>query len=606
MIGTVEFIKSAGSMTTAEYPLLSSDADMDAYVVKTYENVMFVEDLAQTLTMPSFEGWSECNMVRFKQSLNSNPWVAYYWITDAVRSSDVDGATVFNLEFNPIATLLKKDGKLDGIWLRSPFNYTPWKQQAVASGVMGLSRKEELGGLMPKWTIDGLQHTVWVSITATKDPDATQGTYELYGFPAVVSQFNTAMQSLYYSGDAYRIHSMTKDSEGNYLDFPLLNDIFTGDSLTAIGLTTAEILDISITPYAPFVCDVAWNTLDDGTSRQNFGIKGVLGAFSPDPVQVQYNDGTKDTLSKYGMYNLTSSRGYWAKPLIQRTDLTISEMEYSSGQIVLMRGDGSILNTIPTGYFELGMNNNYDVVLASRVLCDFCQIIMEIGVYAPSDLKTPLMDFTLPCTHIPYIGNQWDNYRAYSMSYDREAMEFNLDQAKSALIFNSYMSMANAATGAIMGFTGAALTGGATAMNGASLNAISSVQSAGMGVISNIFAYAQQKEAAQFNQNLTERQTQTQPGNAYGASYGLFNLAIDIETPMTIGVTLPIGLTEDIFNEFIEDFGYANEGAKELDITYGFYQGTIRTSPTLTGPRLASLINAFNAGVRLIPVGGKT
>lgn len=604
MIGTVEFIKSAGSMTTAEYPLLSSDADMDAYVVKTYENVMFVEDLAQTLTMPSFDGWSECNMVRFKQSSNSNPWVAYYWITDAVRSSDVDGATMFNLEFNPVATLLRKGDTLDGIWLRSPFNYTPWKQQTVASGIMGLSRKIELEGLMPKWTVDGYQHMVWVSITATKDPNATQGTYELYGFPAVVSQYNTAMQALYYSDDAYRVHSMAKDSDGNYLDFPMLNDIFTGDSLTAIGLTTSEILDISISPYAPFVCDVEWRELDDGSKRQRFHIDGVIGVFSPDPVQIEYNDGTKDTLSKYGMYNLTSSRGYWAKPLIQKTDLTISDMEYSSGQLVVMRGDGSILNTIPTGYFEPKSTGGYHVLLGSRVLCDFSQIVMEIAMYSYSDLETPLMDFTIPCTHIPYIGNQWDNYRAYSMSYDREAMEFSLNQAKENLIFNSYMSMANAASGAIIGFAGAAVTGGSTLP--ASLNAMSSVQSAGMGIISNIFAYGQQKEAAQFNQQLTERKTQTQPGNAYGASYGLFNLAIDIETPMSIGISLPIGLTEDVFNEFIEDFGYANEGAKELDITYGFYQGTIRTSPTLTGPRLASLINAFNAGIRLIPAGGKT
>lgn len=603
MIGTVEFIKSAGSMTTAEYPLLSSDADMDAYVVKTYENVMFVEDLAQTLTMPSFEGWSDCNMIRFKQSSNSNPWVAYYWITDAVRSSDVDGATVFNLEFNPIATLLKKGGKLDGIWLRSPFNYTPWKQQAVASGTMSINRELKIATLMPKYYSSStgtlIETMLWVSITATKNPDGVQGSYEIYGFPITLA--DDSIQSLYYDGDGGHVASNGTDADGNYLDFPTLSDVFTGDILTTTGLTASEILDISITPYRPFECMV---------SKYSTGYRFVMGggtALDPKPVQVKYNDGTKDTLSKYAMYNLTSSVGRLVETYQTQTIVELSDMEYSCGQLAVMKGDGTIVQAIPTGLFHAIAGSGHYVGIYTRIVCDYCQMVIECQVVTVGTTDPELLfKFTMPCTHIPYIGNQWDNYRAYTMSYDREAMEFTLDQAKNALIFNSYMSMANAATGAIMGFTGAALTGGATAMNGASLNAISSVQSAGMGVISNIFAYAQQKEAAQFNQNLTERQTQTQPGNAYGAQYGLFNLLMDIENPISIIVSLPFGLTEDIFNEFIEDFGYANEGAKELDITYGFYQGTIRTSPSLTGPRLASLINAFNAGVRLIPTGGKT
>lgn len=601
MIGTVEFIKSAGSMTTAEHPLLSSDADIDAYVVKTYENVMFVEDLAQTLTMPSFDGWSECNMVRFKQSSNSNPWVAYYWITDAVRSSDVDGATMFNLEFNPVATLLRKGDTLDGIWLRSPFNYTPWKQQAVASGTMRISREEPIATLMPEYYSSStgtlIKPMIWVSITATKNPDAVQGSYELYGFP--VSLADDSIQSLYYDGDAGHVPSNATDANGNYLDFPTLSDIFTGDILTTTGLTASEILDVSITPYRPFDCMI----MQYGTVYRF--VMGGGTALDPKPVQVKYNDGTKDALSKYAMYNLTSATGRLARPYQTQLTLSLSDMEYSCGQLSVMKGDGTIVQAIPTGLFDAIAGSGHYVNICTRVICDYCQIVMECQVTNAGATDPELLfKFTVPCTHIPYIGNQWDNYRAYSMSYDREAMEFSLNQAKDALIVNSAISIANSAISTATGAANQLAQGKST--TGTAISGASSMASTALGIVGNIYAYHQQKEAAQFNQQLTERKTQTQPGNSYGAQYGLFNLLMDLENPISVVVSLPFGLTEDVFNEFIEDFGYANEGAKELDITYGFYQGTIRTSPTLTGPRLASLINAFNAGIRLIPAGGKT
>lgn len=553
MIGKCEFIKSAGSLSTAEHPLIASDADMDAYVVATYENVVFFEDLRQSLTMPAFEGWSDCNMVRFTDNAGK---VSYYWIVGAVRSSDVQGANVYDLAYNAVTSLLKSGDTLRGQWLRSPVNYTPWKQQNIISGTMAYGRETAICDTIPRGFLK--TPVLWVSVTATKDPAGTQGTYEIYGFPV-----RGASLADIYSDDT----SALRADLGAY---PSLHDIFGGQSLSKMGLTTDEIMDISVTPFMPF--ETANITTD------SFVLTDASG-YVISPSKVTYNNGTETAESECYMYNITS--GIADDVQLHHTSGTIplTDIEYACGSLNIVKGDGTILANIPTAWAVDGA-----IVFDTQVVCDYAQmcIVMRITDADGND-KTVL---TIPCDHIPYIGNSWDTYRAYSMSYDRDAMQFGISQARDNATLSLIKSGANAVA--------AVATGNISGAVGSAVNAVDTIQ--------NQYLY---EKAANFNQQLTERRTQAQPGNAYNVGYGIFQLYMNMIRPVRAIVSIPDGLTQDIYDSFVSNFGYANEGEYDQTLKHGFYQGTVYSSPTLTGPRFNELINAFNAGIRLIDPAGQ-
>lgn len=560
MIGTIEFLKCAGSPATAEFPLIADDSELDDYVVTKYDNVKFVEDIQQTIVMPSFDGWSECNMVRFESYAVTNPWVAYYWITDAVRSSNSLNATEFALEFNPVTTLMKKGATVEGNWLRSPTNYTPWKQQAVISGTMGYTDKAYEFNNMPTDDLYAQYDVYWVSITATKDADGTQGSLEIYGFPVMVNPANPAT-------DVDK-QVCCKDN-GAYYYFPSLSDILNGNVATIAGLTAEEITDISITRHAPFNCafgydgDVSYFILGTGIS----------------PIQI----GTATTR----VYHIT---GTTAMPIREVTySMVLSEFEMACGQVGIRDTNGSIVATIPTNWFSR-FGDSYVLNYRVQTVVDYSQIYDRVIIQETTASNTPQIYgvFQIPASHIPYIGSAWDSYRAYSMSYDREAMEFGIDQSnrqmQAALVSQGIGLAASIATGNVGGIisSGASM---ATTYKNAKLS----------------------EEATRFNQSLSERRVQAQPTNGYNVNYGLSYFWNEGKMPVCITISLPVGATEAIFNDFIKDFGYSNEGTYTMTITYGFYQGTVYSKPTLTGPRYMELINAFNKGVRLInPSGVRT
>ncbi len=581
MIGKLDFIQCAGSLTTAEYPLIASDDEMDAYVKKTYSNVHFVEDTEQTITMPSFDGWADCNLVRFVK--DDKTWTAYYWITTANRSSDVSGANVYTLMLNAPMTLLKKGDTVTGDWLRSPVNYTPWKQQQVVSGTMSYNGIKDatisvttdiIGDMMPN--ILGYQ-SAWVSLTTSKDPTGKQGTYEIYGFPIRY-------------GSLYGSTGHVDGPDGT--QYPSLGDIFQGDTLTKMGFTTAEILDISMTPFAPYDYDVT-----DGV----FTVLSLAGN-KLTPTKVKYNDGTAEVESDCVMYNITddSWMQYQVSQHVKEGYVVLSKLERTCGAVNIIKGDGTILKNIPTSWAEDGY-----IYYQSQIVPEFNQmtIIMKIV----DDTRTYIKDvFTITCNHIPYIGSQWDSYRAYSMSYDREAMEYGIDQARNAMFVNMALSAVDTSADALTSAMMLNANPNATAYDRTanSLGNINQGTHLITSMVSEAYGFYQKASAARFNQKLKERQTQAQPGNAVNTGYGIAQSFMDMLRPMKFIVSIPEQLTYETFNKFIEDYGYSNEGRYTMTMQYGFYQGTIRSSPTMTGPRFNQLINDFNNGIRLIPPTG--
>ena len=580
MIGTIEFIQCAGSLTTAECPIIAADSELDDYVKATYQNVHFTEDTQQDITMPAFDGWSNCNIVRLKN--NEGTWTAYYWIAQTARSSDTKGANVYSLTFNPLLTLTKKGDVLTGDWLKSPVNYTPWKQQAIVSGTMGYKRPKS-GSRSKKFVGDNMpidtKETAWVSVTASKNPTSEQGTYEIYGFPVYCGEL----------GDIYGASNTVTAPNGEY---PSLGDIFHGNSLARMGLTTSEILDISITRFAVYDYDLTDHV---------FALKNLAGS-TLKPTKVTYNDGTADVESECVMYNLTDDDyiQYQVSRHVKNDSIYLTDTELGCGQLNIIKGDGTIIKNIPTSWAE-----GHYIYYKSEIIADFGQMVMLVTI-TDSD-GDPKDRFVIPCNHIPYIGNQWDLYRAYDMVYDREALEFGIDQSRDAMYMNMALSIVDTSIDIGTQAVSFAANPGATAADQVA-NTMSGVSSGSHLVtklVSEVYSQYQKEKSSRFNQKLKERRTQAQPGNAINISYGVAHVYMELENNWQFIVSLPDQLTDTIYEQFIEDFGYANEGRYDMPITYGFYQGTVFSTPTLTGPRYAELINAFNNGIRLIPPGGR-
>lgn len=613
MIGTVEFIKCAGSLATSEIPLLEADGDMDTYVEQKYENVKFVEDMVQALVLPSFDGWSGCNMVRLTQTNQAEgkqPWKAYYWITDANRSSDVAGATVFNIEFNAITTMLKKNSKVYGQWVRSPVNFTPWIQQNVASGTMGLMKQIPLLKKMP---IDPVSQysTLWVSITASRNPSGKDGSYEIYGFPI----YAASLERLYSDFEFHVVGIETDGATATY--FPTLQELFHGETLEAIGLPPSAIIDISVTPYMPFKSVFVDYTLSEGT-------KNVFMTYGLDTTHITYNDG-EDRKSTRIMYNITSYSSLNIMLVQETKSVNVDTMYATAAQYSIMKGDGSLITQIPPNWLYKTDDNKFELKLRGQVICDYSQILYRIEVLKPNpgtDETEALGYFTIPGTHVPYMGTAWDDYRAYSMANDREAMQFSIDQAKQQALANIADAAINTVIGVATG--GASYAAGnavraatqysSSAMRTATQNAANvayqqqqnaTVAQGGSGIISAALGYFQAEKSAKFNQAMTEKKVQSQPGNAFNATDGLFNLYMEMANPTCLAISLPVNMTTDMFNNFIKDFGYANEGEYKMSMGYGFYQGTVFSDAILmTGPRFVELVNAFMSGVRLITPSG--
>lgn len=207
--------------------------------------------------------------------------------------------------------------------------------------------------------------------------------------------------------------------------------------------------------------------------------------------------------------------------------------------------------------------------------------------------------YQIPCSHLPYLGTPWDTYRAYSQSFDRESLQYSIEQANSRLQLQIANQTANTlASGNIAGIPGIAM------------NAISSAVGQQMS-----------NNAARFNQDLMERRIQAQPATVYNTGYGISYIRNLLERSEGFALMEPDNLSTTIYNNYIQAYGYQVEGYQELTIGTGFYQGTLTeknytvakqtynytseaTDIQFTGLIFDRINEAFQRGIRFIEIEG--
>lgn len=541
-----EFISHPrASMSTRDTPIrasVGSEAN-SSYQVHT-ATIKAFKDLDQTIRVPEFTGWETVNLVCLRFT---GDWM-YFWVTASRTSSTVMGAVEFALTYNGPLSQLGLNGTYTASVMRSP-KFSATKQAAVISGAMNTSRTVQLGSIDKPSTQASATKVFWVQITATElltdSASPVSDKMQVYAFftPFTNGNINTYLNA---SGP----HPM-----------PSLYQVLA--DIESLGFSSAQVItDISISEICPFAYELDASNL-----------------------YCLYTDSTKATELKPFMPYDTSIAMWRVLGLgqniygVSRTvTMTLSEMEMSCGNVTILDVNGSSIGNVPTAWFGSDRSLTFDV----RVISDYSSMTYRIDADGSV--------FQAPTGHLPYVGSAWETYQAYSLAYDREAMELSIETANRQTELAINTGIANAAIGAVSSAASLDVVGTAT---GIASSAVSLYQTAASNTINT--------DSIRSQQAITEKRMQAQPGTAYASQYGLsyaFNASI---SPACIQLSMPVGLTSSIYEAYRDAFGLPCETVDdETTITAGYWQLRFSTQTGLdSGPRFDRLNSMIANGIRI-------
>ena len=536
------------ALSTGEYPLLTSlDQNLAAYIVQSVTlNVR--KDLAQTVRTVDFDGSEGVNMARIRG-------LGMYWITARDTSTDVQGTVSFSLSACAPSTLLFSYDRVIGEFSRLPENLCPYLSRQAMTGDLAPSRSVDL----PMMGVNDRGNLkVWIQVTSTTYLNATgtvtENRYATYGFFATVNDRGGW-------GDY-----VAADGEGeNRKYYPNIQDVISNPEY--MGLQASTIQDISISVRCPF--KYSENGLYMNLVKSD-GTVIPTNAVGPENAAI--------TGGRFAFYNLSDPTFIHAVPLIETVTVSLSDLERASGQVIIKDHNGSAMGMIPTSWGD---------IIEASVQCvgDHGKLLTIVTV---NDVE-----YTIQEGHLPYVGSAWAEYIAYSMSYDRQAMENSIAYANQRM----WADLATGAAGAIQGAAVSAISGSGP------LAVLSGLSSFGLGAAGSMIERNISERQARDEQTLAERRVQGQAGTAYSSAYGVIYCLMNLRHPALIEVDMPEGLTETIDGAYTAVHGYPAEGRRSVSLKAGFYQGRIFAADTIRmGPWFDEMNSKLSNGIRFIGV----
>ena len=548
MQATVDFLKLPVGLSTGQYPLLTSiDQNLSSYILKT-EVLNVRKDLYQVLKVADFDNSENCNMVRIRG-------YGLYWVTARDTSTDVNGSVSFALSACAPSSMIFSGDAVDGEFSRLPDNACPW-----------LKRQARTGDILPTRSVDlpmmGVNDRgnlkVWIQVTSTTylnaTGTATENRYATYGFFATVNDRGGW-------GDY-----VAADGDGETRKYyPNIQDVISNPEY--MGLQASTIQDISISVRCPF--KYSENGLYMNLAKSD-GTVIPTNAVGPENAAI--------TGGRFAFYNLSDPTFIHAVPLIETVTVSLSDLERASGQVIIKDHNGSAVGMIPTSWGD---------IIEASVQCvgDHGKLLTIVTV---NDVE-----YTIQEGHLPYVGSAWAEYVAYSMSYDRQAMENSIAYANDRM----WADLATGAAGAIQGAAVSAISGSGP------LAVLSGLSSFGLGAAGSMIERNISERQARDEQALSERRVQGQAGTAYSSAYGVIYCLMNLRHPALIEVDMPEGLTESIDGAYTAVHGYPAEGRRSVSLKAGFYQGRIFAAETIRmGPWFDEMNNKLSNGIRFISV----
>lgn len=551
MQATVDFLKLPVGLSTGQYPLLSSiDQNLSSYILKS-EVLNVRKDLYQVLKVADFDNSEDCNMIRIRG-------YGLYWITARDTSTDVQGSVSFALSACAPSTLLFSDDTVLGEFSRLPENLCPYLSRQAMTGDLAPSRSVDLPNL--GLTSHG-NLIVWIQVTSTtylsSTGSATENTLTTYGFFASVNPRGGWGDYIAASGvDADRMY------------YPNIHDVISNPEY--LGLQASTIQDISISVRCPYVN----SGYSSGSLYMN--LEKADGTTIPTNCVGPEKEGI--TGGKFAFYNLSDPTLITVVPLVENVTVSLSQLERGSGQVFIKDHNGSAVGMIPTSWGQ---------TIQASVQCvgDHGKLLTIVTI---NDVE-----YTIQEGHLPYVGSAWAEYIAYSMSYDRQAMENSIAYANDRM----WADLATGAAGAIQGAAVSAISGSGP------LAILSGLSSFGLGAAGSMIERDISERQARDEQALSERRVQGQAGTAYSSAYGVIYCLMNLRHPALIEVDMPEGLTESIDAAYTAIHGFPAEGRRSVSIGQGFYQGRVFAADGIrVGPWFDELNNKLSNGIRFVSV----
>lgn len=553
-IGTVTFYKMPCSLSSGEYPVMNASTNLDTYKVKAIQSVKYTFDMAQTLKVPYFSEYTTVNIVRLGAS---GP---FYWITSYKANTLSNPSITFGLDICPELSLLTAGSTgLKGIWKRRPDITDNLREPVSSTGmyVAGLPQKHAANDL-PSWTYsNGLKvQLYWLEMTVKVTNDGL----ERYGmFVSVAPE----------EGVVYRYSYFTYYA--NNLAYPTITKVIN-DVYNTMGLPASDIVNISISKRCPF--KYGQDTANHYIYLVNNSDNQILASKSH-----TYSGTT------YTWYDIDSD-GSLTGGIIPAAGVSgtmdLSVFQHYCGQYSIVDEMGNKMTAIDPSNFSQILGG-YRVAVTWRTVSDYT------GIYTIATVGGQPVIF--PEGHLPWSGDVWDTYRAYSMNSDRQAVE----NAKEIARRTQEIDLTNMGINTVGQAFGIALTGEYAA--------------AGISLASIPLAYMrsqQQKELSDLklsmDQALTEKRMRESPAQAYATSYGLQYLDY-AEKGAGIMLEMPNDVNSTFFQNFGAEFGYPAEKIGIETVKAGYWQGKLINNADNTtiahGPMWDRLNEDYMKGLKL-------
>ena len=546
--GTIEFLRMPCSMSSGEYPLLTSKSQsLTAYTVKSLTG-RYTEDLQQTLTVPEFPGWNECNMVRLNGLM--------YWVLDSRTSTDTAKSIRVEISVCGPSSIIHKGDSIKGIYSRLPSNECPYLQMSPISSSLKIGKMMSLDTGIP--AVEGLSDDInifWVQITSTQGYN-TSSSLTRYGAFVYVHK-NGLLTDKAPCGPASRYVSLAT----------ILNNI---EEICP----ASTVQDISISSTCPFKVTVSEN----GYFLKLAGVEG--GKLLPN----------KQTAKNDWLYDIERYTGAeWIEPYVESFSYTwLTDMERACGTCTFRDWNGNPVGSWPT---QWGRTVTYTV----RCVSDYTGITTYIDVKPATPGTWGSYTYGWQESHLPWVGSQWEEYKAYSMSYDRQAMEQSIDYAKQRMTLGIAQAGANAVSNIAMGAIGGNPLSIAT-------GAISGAVSFGIQSWASMEEQRISESEARATQALSERRVQGSPGVPYNTGYGVNYALNSWYSAPSFWVEIPDGLTQEVYDTYVEQFGYPAENVRTYTIQKGFIQGRLLDNNLTRGRIFDRANDSLQRGIKFVEV----
>lgn len=524
---TARLYRMRGSLSTGEYPLFSSGQDLSGYLKATY-TVKYAKGLQTRIDVPTFTGYEDVNIVELDGS--------YYFVVAWQESTTYNGSVTYMLEYMAPTSLLRSASSVTMYLERSPTYLCDYLTDDWTRGLVAFDENNALDVGNDAAFQDG-DSMYWVQITGVDN----NSDIRRFGFFAKVTN----------DGDFADpdVYTSIRSPNGFYPSI--------ADAINNIGeivpFSGSAVKDVSISRRCPY--DYMFVQSTSPPNPWTVAIK------SSNDTAVNPSQNGSSTLLTYDVDDLI--RNNTPKSSLKTITFTPTDAMKLSGNYIIRDWNKNSIATFPIAEGSTFYSQTFGDVS---------------GLY--TIITNGYRTMTIPEGKLPWSTSTWDDYKAYQMAGDRQALSNAMSYANQEREMQRYAAAGEAITSAISGaMVGAFTMAGNPA--GAGVGLITGGITAITSGYQNQISYELNMARLQDDQILTETRARLGMGSGYNTPYGLIYVTLTIEDAnLVIGYDVPLNDAATLLTAYVDRVGYPCEGSHTVSIQNGYYKGYIPAGST--------------------------